>query len=57
MDYMRLSIVYNKTKKLYQVVGNNKLNGVTKKLLYSKMRTELNVNRIYTRKNSVVCII
>lgn len=57
MDYMRLSIIYNKTKKLYQVVGNYKLNGVTKNLLYSKMKTELNVKRIYTRKNSVVCII
>jgi len=57
MDYIRLTIIYNKTNRNYQVLGNGKLKDVTKNRLYKKMREELNVTRIYTRRNSVVCLI
>ncbi len=57
MDYIRLTIIYNKTNQNYQVLGNGKLKDVTKNRLYQKMREELNVTRIYTRRNSVVCLI
>ncbi len=57
MDYIRLTIIYNKTNQNYQVLGNGKLKDVTKNRLYKKMREELNVTRIYTRRNSVVCLI
>ena len=57
MDYIRLTIVYNKKNQQFQILGNNKLKDVTKNKLYKQLREELNVNRIYTRRNSVVCLI
>jgi len=57
MDYLRLTIIYNKKIQNYQVLGNGKLKDVTKNKLYKQIKKELNVNRIYTRKNSVVCLI
>ena len=57
MDYIRLTIVYNKKNQKFQILGNNKLKDVTKNKLYKQLREELNVNRIYTRRNSVVCLI
>lgn len=57
MDYIRLTIVFNKTTQQFQILGNNKLKDVTKNKLYKQLREELNVNRIYTRRNSVVCLI
>lgn len=55
MEYFRLKIGHN-VKLGYHVIVQPKLKAETKQMLYKVIKEELEVKRIYTRKNSVVCV-
>ena len=50
----RVKIGYNNNK--WVVLAQPKINGKTKQELYKCLRNEFEVKRIYTRKNSLVCV-
>ena len=52
---MGFRIKIGNDSKNYYVLEQPKLRATTKQLLYKMIREELEVKRIYTRKNSVFC--